>query len=580
MTPQQATRYPAEPLWVEKIFQKNTGEDFLGIQSVQNNIVGYLLPGIITTTTRARYYSFYSWLISEYGHSHPKGWSLGRFIKRREQVFGIANYIYHWSLGKSDRVGGLLGNNELSKHAADHIKGDTIPYLTGEKGQEYLAAADGGYSIYAGVMSVLGITDWQSENPGKLALLPKGQKLAEAFAESIRGTHYFEHRSEYDIAHQIPTSVLLKYGEKCYLNSLNKSPDSSPILEVLLSLDSPNPLPDPEANTGPKSNMRGTLGVILDIIKQSKKHIGEQEFRQAVMYGLCEDSVSFNPCKQLRPFVAHWRMYQLREYYIYSLYALWEYFLKWLRQSGPASLEDLWKQLNHGVDLNAVPQILSVPFKNLTAPSSISLNEYMDYLLTAQGIAHSDLDKRCIAFAKLSRTPLSEDAVFRVLNRERKDKPAVHVGAAWIILVCFYLRLRGLYNEVEIQQSWHWAAVGGGRRRSPKLFIEQMSNSLVAGHSVLDVWQWLFRDYIIAQHTITALEKWNNRNANTFHFNYVDGLFEWVQDDSPGFSASRFNRAHDMLLDLGLFEINENGAQNLTALGEQTLKHIVDSLND
>ncbi len=214
MASQSKRTYPPEPLWTERIFQTNTGEDFLGLHSVQNNIVGYLLPGIITITPRARYYSFYSWLIYEYGHRHPTGWSLNRFIKRREQAFVFANLIYHWSLGRSDRVGGLLGSDVLSKHTENYKDNDSIPYYIREKGQDYLKAAAGGYSTYAGVMNALRITNRPDEDENRLELKPIGVQLAEAFAESIGDTRYFTNRSEYDEADQIPKSVLLEYGEK------------------------------------------------------------------------------------------------------------------------------------------------------------------------------------------------------------------------------------------------------------------------------------------------------------------------------------------------------------------------------
>jgi hypothetical protein len=581
MSHQQIVTYPPEPLWTEKIFKTDSGEDFLGIQSVQNNIVGYLLPGIITITTRARYYSFYSWLISEYGHGHPKGWSLNHFVKRREQAFVMANLIYHWSLGRTDRVGGLLGSNVLSKHAANFLDRDSIPYFKGKKGDDYLRASAGGYSTFAGVMNALEITHQPVDSPDELMLLPIGQKLAETFAQAIQDTDYFSKRSKYDESEQIPKKVLLEYGEQCYLNSLDHSPDGSSVLDTLFSLDSANPLPDPEQNSGPRSNMRGTLGLILEIIKQADRPVGENEFRQAIMYGLCNDYPSYKPANEFKPFIAHWQIYQMREYYVYALYALWEYFLLWLRRSGPQSLENLWHHLDQEIDLNAVPNLIRPGSIQLPNPSSVSLAEYLDLILTINGIAPGQLAERCAEYATYSQTPFSEEAIFQVLSKQRKDKVSLHIGAAWMLLVNIYLRLQGLKRE-DAWEGWYWARYGGARRRSPKLFLEHMASSLESGDSVLDVWIWLFRDYIVAQHTITALEKWSYRSppANTFHFNYVEGFFEWVHNDNPSYSASRFNRAYDMLFDLGLFEVDEMGVQTLTQRGEQTLDRVLKCLHD
>ncbi len=112
------------------------------------------------------------------------------------------------------------------------------------------------------------------------------------------------------------------------------------------------------------------------------------------------------------------------------------------------------------------------------------------------------------------------------------------------------------------------------------LFVRDMSNSIAANHTLLDTWTWLFRDHVIAQHIVSALEKWRARKVNTFHFNYEEGVFEWVQDDETGFSNSRFRRAYDMLYDLGLFEIDpEEDIPRLTSFGRQTLQRVLESLS-
>ena len=86
------------------------------MRAVQGNIVGYLLPGITTITPRARYYAFYSWLLAEYGQSHPRGMSLAAFIKRREQIFVLANLAWSACAADNPHEGGLLGSDELNKH--------------------------------------------------------------------------------------------------------------------------------------------------------------------------------------------------------------------------------------------------------------------------------------------------------------------------------------------------------------------------------------------------------------------------------------------------------------------------------
>ena len=111
------------------------------------------------------------------------------------------------------------------------------------------------------------------------------------------------------------------------------------------------------------------------------------------------------------------------------------------------------------------------------------------------------------------------------------------------------------------------------------LFVDDMLARMEAAESLLDTCTWLFRDYIVAQHIISALEKWRQRKANTFHFNYDRGIFEWVRDGGTGFSGSRFRQAHDMLGDLGLFQAlsDEPTRPQLTELGRQTLERALEA---
>lgn len=46
------------PRWTKRVVTETGGRDPLGLSRVANSITDFLLTGIITTTDRARYYSF------------------------------------------------------------------------------------------------------------------------------------------------------------------------------------------------------------------------------------------------------------------------------------------------------------------------------------------------------------------------------------------------------------------------------------------------------------------------------------------------------------------------------------------
>lgn len=101
------------------------------------------------------------------------------------------------------------------------------------------------------------------------------------------------------------------------------------------------------------------------------------------------------------------------------------------------------------------------------------------------------------------------------------------------------------------------------------------------GASLLDTIRVEIQESIIAQHILTALDKWRQRSVNTFHFNYEHGLFEWVEHDRGGYSSSRFAQALTMLRDMGLFRSGGGeGQAELTDLGVLTLERTIRALND
>ena len=58
------------PQWTSEITKEFvTGEDMLGVEGAAQGYQQEYIPGIITVTDRARYYSFYAWVLSRYIHA-------------------------------------------------------------------------------------------------------------------------------------------------------------------------------------------------------------------------------------------------------------------------------------------------------------------------------------------------------------------------------------------------------------------------------------------------------------------------------------------------------------------------------
>lgn len=110
------------------------------------------------------------------------------------------------------------------------------------------------------------------------------------------------------------------------------------------------------------------------------------------------------------------------------------------------------------------------------------------------------------------------------------------------------------------------------------LFMQRMDDLVQNESSLFDFMSWIFRDYIVIQHTITALEKWRQREVNTFHFSDNNGVYEFLRMDGNGFTASRFPQAYSMLRDLGLIKFDDENIPRLSKRGKETLNKVLGML--
>lgn len=557
-----------DPRWTAPIYQKETGQDYLGLRLVQGRMVDFLLPGIITITPRARYYAFYCWLMVEYAEAHPTGWSFNRFIKRREQIFGLANVAYDSS------VTGLSGFQKFLGHWQAHQNADIVPLTV----SNYLQASRGGFAAYAGVVGTLGLVK-EHENQEGWEVTQKGQGLATAFTTAITDTQYCQRRRYYDEADGIETAVLQEYGAHCSLNRLAVSPDQMPTLECLLAIEAPfGPAPGLE-NGNRLGNLRGTLGLLLDMVDQTGTPPSATQFRHHMAHVAYADFDTYQPIEKLRPLAAQWQMYQWRDIYTYGLYALWTYFLYWLEGRDRGSFADFMDHVTAVLTPETVSKALAISYPGIDGElSGASLQQHLTELMDASGIPDGSWQVRCDALAALGQTPLNPQLIFEHLSATKLDEPEAYLAYSWLLMVAVYLRLLTVPEEMF---PWYWVKEGGVDQRSLALFVAGMSQRHAGGTTVRDTWHWLFRDYVIAQHTLASLDKWRQRKANTFHFLYEDGWFTYLRDGRADLSASRIRQAIDMLHDLGLYTVNDDeNTADLTKLGRQTLQRILEAADE
>lgn len=90
--PPSATLTHQIPKWTKYVVTELGGRDPLGLSRVSFMLTDYLLQGIITTTSRARYYSFYLWALwhIEKTEAPPRYPEFTAAFRRREAFLALA----------------------------------------------------------------------------------------------------------------------------------------------------------------------------------------------------------------------------------------------------------------------------------------------------------------------------------------------------------------------------------------------------------------------------------------------------------------------------------------------------------
>ena len=105
----------AEVNWLEREDKIIEGLDPLGIEVVSINLYSALLPGITNVTDRARYYSFYPWVLHRFAqNSSIPHTSLGwcQWLRQLDFAYAVASVAYQLSNDIQDNsAAGVVGSN-------------------------------------------------------------------------------------------------------------------------------------------------------------------------------------------------------------------------------------------------------------------------------------------------------------------------------------------------------------------------------------------------------------------------------------------------------------------------------------
>lgn len=187
---------PIQTGWVKPPFASG-GLDHLGVQAPCIQIYGQLLPGITNVTDRARYYSFYCWLLNEFD---KKGWRQKEAVianlRKADCLFSliaIRHGLLHGDF--ADHAGAAVGSNTLSNVVSElrengHINlSDFTHFNEGDKSRYFKNPMGGLGQYYFGVLYELNLMSGDSVTSARL-IKETGVKIADAMAQGVTGDKF------------------------------------------------------------------------------------------------------------------------------------------------------------------------------------------------------------------------------------------------------------------------------------------------------------------------------------------------------------------------------------------------------
>jgi hypothetical protein len=544
-------------MWTKRVAANTGGRDPLGLSRVAFLITDFLLSGIITTTDRARYYSFYCWALWHI-EREDKPKTDREFVtafRRREAAMALATVAHNPT---TSPVGVLAVAPQIEKGKAEGFFNCDFKVLPSNP--------LGGYGqYYAGSLYHLGLYH-RPENSFDTVTEGIAEELAEAYHAAVERSPYIK-KQLYRGPH-IPAVDLEKSKEFLTLDALSNSfaaTERARLIDIFFGFSNQHV---EQASV----LRRHTLTLLLHAI-------GEHE-----QQGIYPDGS---------------KAATLDEYLLYAFY----YGVLWLEEAdetfpykAPETLtfcRELWRQfclhqfLAQAIELLlcSVLELLSVDVLGLTSDEVVGRlvePEFTNTLekLTGKSCARPRDLLNALGIKGVPDTATSETLQKRLLPTHSlseakilslSDTDAQDMAAQGILLLAV---LYGKWRGVSTDHAFAYVASHARQELwmgTVLPYLDSWADKSITWQAAL---QNIIEPFIFKQHDRIMYEK---GKLDSCWLERREGRILKVQDYDPVWRSSRHLNAVRIMRDLGLVRFGDENELSLTAQGkkilERSLKH-------
>ena len=516
------------PQWIEPIKPIN-GIDHLGIQAVSISHYQTLFPGITNLTQRARYFSFYPWILSQYMKrvgviNNRAKWR--DFLRRSEFLYALISL----SKGQDHNIPGsrkatkvLEANNsqiDLAKYADHSVFGE----------DRYWKVSSGAYGqYYLGALRTLGIIQ-EGEGDEVEHLGPQGLTLSSALEGAVPKSHV-------DLFFDAVQNGKVRNVDLASLHAdLSPSKIDPESLEALA-------LRSVLINGQDKAQSRRheSFCLLLSIALQAPAGmtLDEQIVRSVLFYSAYPNGKTFSPSPSLEGASSSWHAYLICEHLNFALEVLF-----W----APLQSMNEWGSSKPAVFVSRLADRLftsleTLPSLHVDLDTSNTMQQFCSKIWSAL-----DFEPRNWLTDKGSEYSLANACRLAV-----KDK---NIDSSLAYSTYLFARCVAAYSKNNGVLHSFGPLTRIGQRYKQMNPYDVMNNTFIGGEAApKEGGEYIIRVLVLNRHIRVALEKLR-RGENTFKFMLSEGNLVWLADFQPAFTNPRLRSAMNIAADLGLVTWN------------------------
>ncbi|MBK8464927.1 MAG: hypothetical protein IPL32_03775 [Chloracidobacterium sp.] len=544
------------PKWTQKVVTEGGGRDPLGLSRVAFLLTDALLTGIITTTDRARYYSFYTWALWHI-EKEDKPQRYEYFVdglRRREAALALATAN---SEPQMTPVGRDVVRVQLDRGS-----------LTGEFNCDFKVLPSnntGGYGqYYSGSIYNLGLSR-RDDHGIDLVSDGLGDQLATAFHESIAESAYIKNRlyTRTSLSKAEVESLSERYSLQA-LSSDAASTERNLLLDIFFSQS--------DGGSDQKSLLRRqTLTILLDLVAKysdlgSPPDTSSQDKLDVyLLYAIYYDSLWTDEYELIpyTPPATHefcyemWKQFCLHEFVVQSI--------EGLLQAVLITVGDEFL----GRDLTSViEEITDDEFQETFREVMGQRCETPLAFLRALGLEQIPRERESAKFQKQIEPnhDYAEPALLSLATRIPGRRTALSV----MLLGVLYAKWRGVLGS----PSMSYISNHAGANLWAGAVLPELDSWFSPDALWSNVLPRFIERFILDQHDRVMYEK---RRLDSCWLHRADNRIIKDQDYDPQWRASRFLNSIRILSDLGLIETSSDKRVEITKEGRDLLRQLITS---